>query len=425
MSNTQRRAAAGFIFVTLFLDILGIGIIVPILPALVTEFAGGDPSAGARWFGPLIAVYALMQFIFAPVLGALSDRYGRRPVLLIALFGYGVDYLILGMAPNLFWLFVGRLLAGILGATTTTANAYMADISTPETRSRNFGLVGAAFGLGFVFGPALGGVLGEANPRLPFFVAAGLVFCNWLYGFFILPESLPPERRRTVDLAELNPFRVILRITRYPLVAGLSVAYVLFSLAQRGLEAVWVLHATLRYGWGELENGLSLAVVGIVAALNQGLLIRKVVPRLGEKRTVIVGLFISAVAFVAYGFADEAWMVFVVIPIGSLGGLAYPTLQGIVSGAVKPHEQGAIQGALAGLTALTAVIAPLIATGLFSHFTSEDAPVQMPGISFFAGALCLLGACAAAATALNRHLRPEAGGHPPGSVQPGPNSAAE
>ena len=251
-----------FILVTLFIDILGIGIIVPILPGLVKELRGGDAAQAAVYYGVIISTYATMQFLFAPVLGALSDRYGRRPVILVSLFGLGTDYLVQGWAPSIGWLFLGRIIAGIMGASITTANAYIADVSAPETRARNYGFVGAAFGLGFIFGPVLGGLLSGISLRLPFFVAAGLALVNWLYGFFVLPESLAPDHRSTVSWRKMNPLDSLRRLGTYPLVSGLAAAFLFSSIAQRGLENVWVLYTGFRYGWDELTNGLTLGLVG-------------------------------------------------------------------------------------------------------------------------------------------------------------------
>ena len=377
-----------FIFVTLFIDILGVGIIIPILPELIREFLGGSFAQTGRYYGLIISIYAFMQFLCAPVLGALSDRFGRRPIILVSLFGLGTDYLIQGWAPSIGWLFLGRFVAGIMGASITTANAYIADISTPETRARNYGFVGVAFGLGFIFGPALGGLLGGINLRLPFFVSAGLALVNWLYGYFVLPESLAPEHRSAVSWRKMNPLASIQRLRAYPLVAGLAVVFVFTSLAQRGLESVWVLHTGFRYGWDEQTNGLTLALVGVMAVLVQGLLIKPFISRVGERRTIVLGLTISMLAFLAYGLAYEGWMVLVIIVFGSLAGVAIPAIQGLVAGTVGPAEQGKIQGALTSLVSLTAIFSPLIFTaGLFSFFTSDVAPIALPGAPFFLGAL--------------------------------------
>ena len=383
-----RQAGMFFILVTLFIDILGIGIIVPILPELIKEFLGGNDAQAAIYYGVIISTYATMQFLCAPILGALSDRYGRRPIILVSLFGLGTDYLIQGWAPSIWWLFLGRTIAGIMGASITTANAYIADVSTPETRAQNFGFVGAAFGLGFLFGPVLGGLLGDINLRLPFFVAAGLALVNWLYGFFVLPESLAPEHRSTVSWRKMNPLASLRRLGAYPLVAGLAVAFFFASMAQRGLENVWVLYTGFRYGWGPLTNGLLLGLVGVMAVLVQGLLIKPVVARIGERRTITMGLTVSTLAFLAYGLASQGWMVPIIVVFGALAGVAIPTIQGLVAGAVLPSEQGKIHAAFTSLTSLTAIFSPLIFTaGLFSFFTSDAAPIILPGAPFFLGSV--------------------------------------
>jgi DHA1 family tetracycline resistance protein-like MFS transporter len=392
----NRRASMAFILVTLFLDVLGIGIIIPVLPHLVTTMLGGDESRAAAYYGAIAGSYALMQFLFAPVLGALSDRFGRRSVLLISLFGFGINYLLMAIAPNIFWLFAARILSGITGASFTTVNAYIADISTPENRAQNFGLVGAAFGLGFIFGPALGGLLGHFGTRVPFYASAGVVLLNWLYGLFVLPESLPKSHRRKFTLREVNPLGGVLRLKRFPSVQGLALAFVFFALAQRGLETIWVLYTQHRYGWDELQNGLSLALVGVMAAIVQGGLIRRVVPRWGERRSVKIGLIVASLAFVCYGLAPSGAWVLPVIVFGAFGGIAGPAVQSLVTGAVDPSQQGAVQGALTSLTSLSAIVAPLISTQLFRFFTREDAWVQLPGAPFFAGSVFLLCALATA-----------------------------
>jgi DHA1 family tetracycline resistance protein-like MFS transporter len=387
----QRPAAMAFILITLFIDILGIGIIIPVLPELVKEFVGGDTGMAGRYVGVIGAAYALMQFFCAPIMGALSDRYGRRPILLASLFGLGVDFIIQGLASSIGWLFAGRLLAGMMGASITTANAYIADVSTPDTRARNYGLSGVMFGLGFIFGPALGGLLGSYNLRLPFFVSAGLALLNWLYGYFILPESLPPENRSSFTLAKANPLGTLRRLRDYPIVSGLAVAFVCMSLAQRGLENVWVLYTGHRFQWDELTNGLTLGLVGLSAALVQGGLVRPAIARFGERRTAMMGLAISSIAFLGYGLAWKGWMVPCIIVFGSLGGLTGPAIQSIIAGAVPPSEQGKVQGALTSLMSATNIVAPLFFTaGLFSYFTSESAAFQLPGAPFLVGSALLI-----------------------------------
>ena len=377
-----------FILITVFIDMLGIGIIIPILPELIREFVGGSSALAGRWYGVLAATYAVTQFVFAPLLGALSDRVGRRPVILISLFGLGVDYLIMGFAPTLGWLFVGRLIAGVMGANVTTANAYIADVSKPENRARNFGLIGVAFGLGFIFGPAIGGLLGSIDLRLPFFASAGLALVNWLYGFFVLPESLPPEKRDVFRWRKANPVGSLHVLRTYPLVAGLTAAFVFVILAQRGLETVWVLYTGHKFGWDERANGLSLALVGIMSAIVQGGLVQPVIKRIGERRAVLYGLVWAVVTFLGYGLATAGWMLLVFIVIGSISGVAGPAIQSLVAGSVPPEDQGKVQGGIQSLMSLTSIAAPLIFTaGLFSYFTSASAPIQLPGAPFLLGAV--------------------------------------
>lgn len=338
----------------------------------------------------LAAVYAAMQFLCAPLLGALSDRFGRRPVLLVSLFGLGVDYLIMGLAPSIWWLFLGRAFAGVMGASLTTANAYIADVSTPANRARNFGLVGVAFGLGFIVGPASGGLLGAIDLRLPFFVSAGLALINWLYGLIVLPESLAPEHRGAFSWRKANPVGAIAVLRSYPLVAGLGLGFACIALSQRGLETTWVLYTGFRYGWDERTNGLTLALVGVMAVIVQGGLVRPIVARFGERRTILGALAIAILAQLGYGLAPAGWMILPIIVLGSLGGLAGPAIQGLVAGEVSPSDQGKVQGALTSIMSLTSIAAPLLfAAGLFSLFTSPRAPFELPGAPFFLGALLL------------------------------------
>ena len=390
-SEGDRRAAAiPFILLTLFIDILGIGIIIPVLPELIKEFVGGDTATAGRYVGVIAAAYSTMQFLCAPVIGALSDRFGRRPVILASLFGLGIDFLVQGLAPSIGWLFLGRVVAGIMGASFTTANAYIADVSEPENRARNFGLVGMMFGLGFIVGPALGGALGGIHLRLPFFVSAALALLNWLYGYFILPESLPPHRRSSLTVAKANPLGSLGRLRQYPLVAGLATVFVCSSLAQRGLENVWVLYTGYRFGWNEQTNGLALGLVGLMAVIVQGGLVRPVTARLGERRTAILGTGVSVLAFLGYGLAWQGWMIPWIIIFGGFGGLTAPSIQSIVASVIGPSDHGKIQGALTSLMSLTNIVAPLLFTaGLFSYFTSGAAPVELPGAPFLVGSALL------------------------------------
>jgi DHA1 family tetracycline resistance protein-like MFS transporter len=384
----NRQAGMLFIFINLVLDITGIGLIIPILPELVRSLVGGSQSEAAQYYGAIVASYALMQFVFAPFLGVLSDRVGRRPVLLISIFGSGVAYVVLALAPGIIWLFVGRIIAGIMGASLTTANAYIADVSTPENRAQNFGLVGAAFGLGFIIGPALGGVLGAVDPRLPFWVAAGLNLINCLYGVFVLPESLKPEHRSRFAWRRANPVGSFVFLRKYPIVAGLAVVFLFLNLSLLGLQTVWVLFTSYRFGWGELTIGLTLAYVGLMAAVVQGGLIRLIIPKLGERRAIIMGLSFSVVTFAAYSVIWEGWMMLIVVTLGAMGGITAPALQGLIAGTVAPSEQGKVQGALTAILSLCAIVSPLIFTsGLFAYFTSERAPIVLPGAPFMLGTI--------------------------------------
>ena len=387
-----RKAAIIFILITILIDVLAIGIVIPVLPGLVKELLGENSQQASWYVGVIAASYALMQFTFAPIFGAVSDRVGRRPILLLSMFGLGADFIIQGFAPNVWWLLGGRIFAGIMGASFTTANAYIADISTDENRAQNFGLVGVAFGLGFIIGPTLGGYLGADNLRLPFFVSAALALLNWLYGAFVLPESLTPENRsKSIQLKSLNPFGSISRLGVYPIVAGLATAMVCMSLAQRGLENVWVLFTEYRYGWDRKYNGLMLGLVGVMAMLVQGGMVRPMIKRFGERRTVLGGAMISCLAFFGYAFAFEGWMIPCVIIFGAFGGVARPAIQSIITKEVDASEQGQVQGALTSLISLTNIVAPLFFTSLlFDHFTSETAKFKFAGAPFFAGAILIL-----------------------------------
>ena len=387
---TPRRPALSFIFFTLALDILGIGLIIPILPRLVETLRGGDIAAASGTFGLLAALYSLMQFLCAPLLGSLSDRFGRRPVILASLLGSGLDYFVLAFAPNLAWFFVGRVIAGATGANFAVAAAYIADVSPPEKRAANFGLIGAAFGLGFIAGPALGGVLGDVGLRVPFLVAGGLTLVNWLYGVFVLPESLAPENRRAFSWARSNPVGAVLDLRRHPVVFGLTGTYFILNLAHQTLPATWVLYTKHRFDWTVGQTGYSLALVGLTAALVQGGLTRVLVPRLGERKAATLGLAISAAAFTGYGLATEGWMMYALIVVGSLGGITGPAVQGLISRSVGADEQGGVQGALSSLASVAGILGPPLSTTLFSHFISDGAQPKVPGAAFFSSALLVV-----------------------------------
>jgi DHA1 family tetracycline resistance protein-like MFS transporter len=402
-----RKAALGFIFVTLLLDVIGFGIIIPVLPKLIKDMIGGTLSQASIYQGWLMFAYAIMQFIFSSVLGNLSDRFGRRPVLLIALFGFGVDYLVLAFAPNIAWLFVGRILAGITGASFTTATAYIADISTEENRAQNFGMIGAAFGLGFIIGPALGGVLGQYGERIPFFAAAGLALLNGLYGLFVLPESLKPENRRAFDWKRSNPISSLRNLGRYPIILGLVGSYVCINIAGFAAQSTWTYFTMEKFHWNLAWVGYSLAFVGFMVALVQGGLIRFINPKLGQKRSVYLGLLLYALGFVLFAFASRGWMMFVFLVPYCLGGIAGPALQGIMSGQVPANEQGELQGALTSLISLTSIIGPLLMTNLFSYFTDVKSPVYFPGAPFLMGAVLTICSVLLAMRSLSSYAAPQ------------------
>lgn len=383
----KRSAGLGFLFITLFLDVLGMGLLIPILPQFIQSVAHLGISAASRHYGALAALYGAMQFLFAPMLGRLSDRFGRRPVLLLSLLFGGVDYIIMALAPNLVWLYVGRTLSGITGASVSAASAYIADISPPEKRSQDFGLIGAAFGIGFIVGPALGGVLGGIGTRVPFWVAAGLNLANMLYGLFILPESHAKEHRRRFAWREANPMGALRILASHPILWGLTGALVVSNLAVQCLYSTWVPFTTARFGWGVEANGLWLAAFGIVMALYQMGLARVVLPWVGDRRMVLLGSAISSLEFAAYGLVTRSWMLYALIPVRGISTLSGQATQGLLSRLVDKGEQGALQGALASLASLTGVIGPIIATGLFSYFTRPGASVQIPGVAFFLGAV--------------------------------------
>lgn len=398
---SARKPALGFIVVTLFLDVLGLGLVVPILPRLVERFVGDDPTEGAFYVGLLTATYAVMQFFFSPIMGSVSDRFGRRPVLLVTLFGQVCDYLLLAFAPTLGWFFVGRVIAGIGGASMGTAAAYIADVSPPEKRAQNFGLIGVAFGLGFIAGPLMSAVLGTVELplpfglhlealRTPFLVAGGFTLLNALWGLFVVPESLAPENRRPFTFARANPFGTLRSLTRYPAVMGLAVVWLVIGLAQRGLESTWVLFTEYRFHWGVRETGLSLATVGVSAVFAQSVLIRRIMPALGERKTLVLALSVGACGYAAYGLVTQGWMLYVVLLVASLGGLAGPATQGLLSKAVPPSEQGMLQGGLLAVGSLSAVVGPPLATNLFGYFISDRAPVRLPGAAFFSSAALAL-----------------------------------
>lgn len=385
MKNNQ--PALSFIFITMLVDIIGLGIILPVLPALIQELTGGTVSDASQYGGWMMFAYAIMQFLFSPILGGLSDRYGRRPILLISLFGFGLDYLFLAFAPSVGWLFVGRLLSGVSGASITTATAYIADISTPEKRAQNFGIVGMAFGIGFIVGPVLGGILGEFGSRIPFFAAAGLTLLNWLYGYFVLPESLSPENRRKFEWKRANPIGSLKHLGRYPVILGLVASLVLIYIAAHSVQSTWTFFTIERFGWSKAMVGYSLGMAGLCVAIVQGGLIRIINPKLGPNRSVYVGMMMYTIGLTLFAFSNQAWMMFVFLIPYCLGGIAGPSLQGIISNQVPANEQGELQGALTSLISVTSIIGPPLMTNLFAYFTKENGIIYFPGAAFLMGAM--------------------------------------
>jgi MFS transporter, DHA1 family, tetracycline resistance protein len=389
----KRQASVVFVLITLFIDILGMGLVIPILPRLVQSLLGGAIAESSFVFGLLVSIYAVMQFFCAPVLGALSDRFGRRPVILLALAGLGFDYVLLSLAPDIWWLVLGRIVAGAFGATFTPVGAYIADVSPPEKRAANFGLIGVAFGLGFIAGPALGGLLGQSNLRLPFIVCAGLTFCNFLFGLLVMPESLRTENRRAIDWKQTNPVGALRAVWRYRGVAAMIPVFVVAQLAQQGLQSVWVPYTTYRYGWSVTDVGLSLAIVGLLFAIAQGALVRPMVARLGELRTLITALVVAVLGMLLFGLASQGWMMYAVTALYCLGlGLLNPPVQALMSRSVPANEQGLLQGATTSVMTATAIVGPPVANGLFALFISPSAPVTLPGAPFFLGSLLCLAA---------------------------------
>ncbi len=392
MSKEPRKAALAFIFITVLIDVTGLGIIIPIIPALIVELTGEGLSKAAIYGGWLMFVYAFTQFICAPIIGGLSDRFGRRPVLLLSLFGFGIDYILIGFAPNIFWLFIARFISGVTGASITTASAYIADISTPEKRSQNFGLIGAAFGLGFIIGPVIGGLLGQYGTRVPFFAAAGLTLVNVLYGFFILPESLPKESRRKFSFKRANPMGSLKQFKSFPGISGLIVVFGLIYLASHATQSTWTYYTMEKFSWDETMVGISLGVVGLCVAIVQGGLTRVVIPKIGEIKSVYLGLTLSCVGFIGFAFSPTGAIMMAMIVPYCLGGFAGPSLQGIVSNKVPQNQQGELQGGLTSLVSFTSIFGPPMMTGLFGYFTSDAAPLQFSGAPFLLGALLVLGA---------------------------------
>ncbi|MCR4282266.1 MAG: TCR/Tet family MFS transporter, partial [Bauldia sp.] len=378
-----QRVKLAVLFATLLIDVFGIGIMLPVVPILVREMNGGEIGSAATIYGLLIALYSLMQFLFGPALGALADRFGRRPILLFSLLGLGLDYLLLALAPNLWIVALARIIGGIFGASVSTASAYIADITPPEQRAQNFGLIGVAFGIGFIAGPLTGGLLGEYGARVPFYAAAAVSLIAFVFAWFLLPESLDAEHRRPFRLKEANPIGAFFVVARYPAVATLMVIFVLAQFAERMLEANWVLFTAYQFAWGAAAVGVSFAWVGVLFVFTQGVLVRVVVPKLGEWRTLTWGLAIAAACMALIGFATQGWMLYAIIVPYVLGwGLSGPAIQALVTRAVPRNEQGILQGAITSAATASGVLAAPLSGALFGYFIGQAAPVHLPGVAF-------------------------------------------
>ncbi len=408
-ASSTRQPGVGFIFVTLVLSIVGFGLLIPVLPKLIVHFKGGDIASGSYVFGWLISIYAFMQFVGSPILGALSDRFGRRRIILIATAGSAIDYVIMANAPTLTWLFAARVIAGFTAGVLATANAYIADVTPPEKRAQSFGLMGAAFGIGFIIGPVAGGTLVWLGPvlgqwlapshparaewftnhalRLPFWVAAGCSATNWLYGYLVLPESLKPENRRAFSWKRANPVGALLAMRRFPAVLGLIECFFILTLSQILLQSNWALYTDYRYGWSALQIGLSLMFVGAASGVVQAVLVKRIVPKLGDTRAVVVGLCISIISMIGYGLAEHGWMIYAVVCVGAFAGIGQPALQAYVTKHIPPNEQGAVQGVLAGLGSLAGIPGPFISTHSFGWAISPARSWHLPGIAFFEAAV--------------------------------------
>jgi DHA1 family tetracycline resistance protein-like MFS transporter len=391
VSDTQRRHGLTFVFVMVIINMLGVGLAWPILPKLVQELMGGTISEAAFSFAFLTLSYALSQFLFSPFLGALSDRFGRRPILLLAALGLAFDHLLVAFAPTVGIIILLRAIGGMFGATISTANAYVTDVSTPETRARNFGMIGAAFGIGFVIGPLIGGFLGAIDLRYPFFAAAGLAFIQFVYGYFFLPESLPKTTRSAVNLKQANPLGGILAMGKFPAILPLLLCFLLISISQRGLESTWILYTDFRFGWDVRAGSWSLAYVGLVSALVQGGLVRAVVPKLGELRTVILGFSIATLAALAFSFTENGLLAIPVVGFYVLGyDLAGPPLRSIISGPVPAHRQGLLQGVMASLNGLAVIIGPFVAGLVLADVSGPSPLIPVVGAWYLFGTLMLL-----------------------------------
>ncbi len=390
MKQSKKQAAIGFIFITMLIDITGWGIIIPVIPKLIKELINGDISEAAKIGGWLTFAYSITQFLFAPLIGNLSDKYGRRPIILISLFAFSLDYLLLAFAPTITWIFIGRIIAGLTGASITTASAYIADVSTPENRAKNFGMIGAAFGLGFIIGPVIGGVLGQYGSRVPFYAAAILCLLNFIYGYFILPESLTKENRRVFNWKKANPVGALLNLKKYPSLIGLMFALFMVYTASHAVQGNWSYFTMYKFNWNEKMVGISLGVIGLLVGIVQGGLIRWINPKLGNQKSIYIGITLYALGMFLFASATQGWMMFVFLIPYCLGGISGPALQAVISSQVPANEQGEIQGTLASLMSASAIIGPPMMSTIFYFFTHKEAPFQFAGAPFVLGGILML-----------------------------------
>jgi len=385
-----RKAALAFIFITVLIDVIAFGVIIPVLPHLVQQFVGGDTSVAAYWTGVFAFAFSLVQFFSAPIQGALSDRYGRRPVILLSCLGLGLDFVLMALAPSLAWLFVGRIISAVTSASFTTANAYIADVVPAERRAKSYGMIGAAFGLGFIVGPLVGGVLGGIDHRLPFWCAASLALLNFLYGLFVLPESHPVERRsKAFDWKHAKPMGGVKMLREYPHIWGLVAVVFLANFAHYVYPSTFVLFADAAYGWKEKQAGYVLAVVGVLSVIVNVMVVGRMVKALGERRAMMLGLACGTAGFVVYGLAGSGWLFLLGLPISALWAVAAPATMALVTQQVPADVQGRIQGSLSSLVSLAGIVAPALFAGAFGFFIGPGAPVRLPGVSFLLAALLL------------------------------------
>jgi len=390
MASNKKSAAIGFIFITMLIDITGWGIIIPVIPKLIKELIHGDISEAAKIGGWLTFAYAITQFVFAPLVGNLSDKFGRRPIILISLFAFSMDYLLLAFAPTITWIFIGRIIAGITGASITTASAYIADVSTPENRAKNFGMIGAAFGLGFIIGPVIGGLLGQYGSRVPFYAAAVLCLLNFLYGYFILPESLSKDNRREFSLKRANPIGAFMNLRKYPKLIGLVVSIFLLYTASHAVHSNWSYFTMYKFNWDEKMVGISLGAIGLLVGIVQGGLIRVINPKLGNEKSIYVGMALYTVGMFLFATATQSWMMFAFLIPYCLGGIAGPAMQAVISSQVPANEQGEIQGTLSSLMSASAIVGPPMMSTVFYYFTHKEAPFQFAGAPFVLGGFLML-----------------------------------